>query len=169
MTNYSVISSRINRIAEAITGRNMALSYPIPDIVNGIPVDRFFLYSMGFSKIRERPFGVLTVSQDGGVVLEYVDCHVRDYFDTAQYPFEVKIDYSLPRKISVKEFKTERELINKLYELVRRVAFKDQLTEQERKTVAAWYVMVENSAPQNLIPFYQAIGKNFYEWVVKYV
>ena len=169
MTDYSVISPRVNRVAEMVVGRDMALSYPVPALINGIRADRFFVYGTGFSKTRPRPFAALTVAMDGGVVLEYADCHVRDFMDTEKYPLDGKISYALPQKVSVKELKLEQSTINKLYELVRRVAFKDELTEQERKTVAAWYVMLENSVPRDLVPFYEAMGKEFYEWVVKYV
>lgn len=169
MTDYAMTSKRVFRAVDGMLGRNAALSYPIPDVVNGIRAERFFVYPTGTVKVRERPFGVITVAMDGGAVLEYVNCRARDYFDSGEHPITEKIDYSLPRKISPKEFRTEQGLINKLYELVRRVAFKEELTDQERKALSVWYVMLENSVPQSLIPFYQAIGKNFYEWVVKYV
>lgn len=166
MLDYAVVYPGIQRAISNLCGDSACLSYPMPDIENGIRVERFFVYSMAPGLVRAAPFGVLTTEMDSGMVLAFQNCRLKDYFEREN---TAPIRYELPRKISVKEFRLEQSMINKLYEAVRRAAFKEQLTEQETVALRAYYVMLEKSVPVSLLPFYQAIGKNFYEWVIKYV
>ena len=169
MTDFRVIAPGIARTVEALAGRSTAVSHPMPDILNGIPAERFFLYPTGSSLVRERPFAVLTTAMDGGMVLEYINCHAGDFFDSEKHPMDTKISYALPRDIPTREYRLQESTMEKLYELTRRAAFKPQLTDMERRTVGAWFAMLEGSVPRDLFPFYIEMGKNFYEWVIKNV
>lgn len=169
MLTYAVIFPRLKELVSSICGETAILSYPLPDVENGIRVERSFLYAHGSEIVRTRPFAVVTTAVESGRLLSYQDCRLRDFFDTARHPFSQPIRYELQRKIGVKEFRLEQDMINKLYETVRRIAFQETIQNEEARQLGAHYLMLEKAVPADLIPYYQAIGKNYYDWVVQYV
>lgn len=169
MVKYEVLFPRIRQVVTTMFGEDVSLSYPIPDVTKAIWVERFFLYPAGGSPMRSRPFGMLTVERETGSVIAYQDCRWTDFMDTEQHPFETLICYELPRKITVKEFKVEQGLINKLYESVRCFVFREELTQEEKDTLSKYLVLLLRSVPTSLLPYYQKMGKNFFRWGYCYV
>ncbi len=169
MIEYQVSLREIQRKVAALFGDEVCLSYPLPDLVGETRVEKYFLYPMGNSLVRGRPFGLLTVSMESGAVLAYQDCRLADFVDTKVHPFSEKISYALPRKLGVKEYKLEQSLINKMYEAVRKTAFQTELTGQDKEVLEKYWVVAEAAMPVALVPYYQAMGKNFYAWGYSYV
>lgn len=169
MLEYKVLFPEVKKKAAFLFGDHISLSYPVPDIINGIRVEKFFLYPVASSVQRARPFGLLTVSAESGTVLSYQNCHLSDFMDTQQHPFAEKISYALPKKIGVKEFKLEQSLLEKMYEVVREIAFTDSFTPQQQQVLRKYWVVFEKAIPVALMPYYQAMGRNFFEWGVNYV
>ena len=62
MLEYSVLFPEVKKKTAFLFGDNISLSYPMPDIINGIRVEKFFLYPVSANPRRSRPFGLLTVS-----------------------------------------------------------------------------------------------------------
>ena len=164
MVKYEVQLARIQRVVMTMFGEGVCLSYPLPDITKAIWVERFFIYPAGSRLMRSRPFGMLTVERESGNIIAYQDCRWADFMDADQHPFETLISYELPRKITVKEFKVEQGLINKLYESVRCFAFHEELTQEEKETLSKYMVLLLRSVPVSLLPYYQKMGKNFFRW-----
>lgn len=44
MLEYSVLFPEVKKKTAFLFGDNISLSYPMPDIINGIRVEKFFLY-----------------------------------------------------------------------------------------------------------------------------
>ena len=169
MLEYKVLFPEVKKKVAFLFGDHISLSHPVPDIINGIRAEKFFLYPVASNVQRTRPFGLLTVSAESGTVLSYQNCHLSDFVDTEQHPFEVKISYELPKKIGIKEFKLEQSLLEKMYEVVREIAFTDSFTLQQQQVLRKYWVVFEKAVPVALMPYYQAMGRNFFEWGVNYV
>lgn len=169
MLEYSVLFPEVKKKTAFLFGDNISLSYPMPDIINGIRVEKFFLFPVSANPRRSRPFGLLTVSAETGGVLTYQDCRLEDFVDSGQHPADEKISYALPKKIRVKEFKLEQSLLEKMYEMVRVIAFAESLTEQQQQVLHKYWVVFEKAVPVDLMPYYQAMGQKFFEWGVEHV
>lgn len=164
MQEYETIFPQVQKKVASFLGDQVSLSYPMPDVTKGVRVERFFLYPAGNTLNRQRPFGLLTTAMENGRILEYRDCHIHDFMDTARYPFTHTISYELPKEISVRQYKTEQGLINKLYETVRTIAFQETLYGRQKEVLTKYWVLLLRSVPEALHPYYQKMGKNFYRW-----
>lgn len=164
MKAYSSIFPTVKEMSASLFGDAVSLSYPIPDITHAIRVERYFLYPAGNTLTRSRPFGTVTVEMETGRLLSFQDCRIQDFMDPEKYPFDQKISYELPRKIGIRQLKTEQSLINKLYESVRCFAFEENLTEEQKELLRKYWALFLSSVPTSLLPYYQKLGKNFYRW-----
>ena len=55
-------------------------------------------------------------------------------------------------------------LIRKLYESVRTFAFRRTLTAEETEILKKYLVLLIQSQPDALQPYYRKMGKNFFRW-----
>lgn len=164
MLEYSALFQKVKITAAYLLGDQVCLSYPMPDVINGVLVERFFLYNSGNSTERTRPFALLTVSMESGLIISYQDCRFSDFMDTEKHPFSENISYALPRKIGVKQYKAEQSLINELYESIREFAFKDELTDEQKEVLGKYFALLSQSVPAALYPYYLKMGKSFFSW-----
>lgn len=164
MLTYSTMYPLLIKKVNAIFSEQTCLSYAIPDVINGIRVERYFLYSMTNHPERGRPWGLLTVSMETGDILAYQNCHLSDFMETKAFSFEQLISYELPRKFGIKEFKVLKSLQIKLYERIRKIAFKESLCEEERVILRKYLILMESLIPIALVPYYKQAGSNFFEW-----
>ena len=148
----------------------VSLSFPLPDWQNGRKTDRMFLYRRSTRSLEgPRPFALLTLDFETGAPLAYADARIEDFMGDAHGPWNAKISYALPAGISVRDVQEEQAMLRKLYEGVRCLAFQDQLTEPERELLEKFVFLMDHAGPEGLRPYYEAMGKNFYEWVKKHV
>lgn len=165
MLKYSEIFSDICRKVAYCLGENVITSYPVPNMENGILTEKIFLYRMSRSVERSRPFAVLTVSAENGEVLSYSNCKYEDFVDTGSHPTSKLISYAMPIKETIEEFESEQAMIRKMYEIIRRFAFSDNVTEQERILLSKYRLIFWGAVPKDLTDYYNAIGKEFFKWV----
>ena len=155
----------IQRSVKTIVGEQTALSHPIPDIVgDGIFVEHYFIYPAGTSLFAGRPFAQITIDMKTGMLLAYKDCRVEDFMDQDKHPLSEVINYELPEKLTVQKYIAQQSLINKLYKQVREFVFNESLTEKEQEVFRKYIVLVLNSVPKALVPYYKKLGKKFYDW-----
>ena len=164
MRKYADIFSEIKDMVGSLFGEQMSLSYPMPDIVSGVRVERCFLYYVNASLQRSRPVGMLMLEMSNGRLLSYQDARIADFMDTKSHPFEQPISYALPEKMGVKQFKAEQAEINELYEAVRVFAFADELTKEQREQLNRYLALLQRLTPAALMPYYQELGKSFLAW-----
>ena len=164
MKAYADVFPGIKAMVAYLFGDQVSLSYPMPDVTHAVRVERYFLYPAGNKLTRCRPFGILTVEMDNGRLLSYPHCRIKDFMETEKYPFDQEISYELPRKIGVKQFKVEQSQINKLYESVRIFAFEENLSDEQKELLSQYWALLLQSVPASLQPYYQKMGKNFYQW-----
>lgn len=171
MRKYSDILSNIKRQITPICGENIAFSYPVPDIVNGIKVEKFFIYPISAKLERTRPYVMVTTLMEDGCLCKFQNCRFEDFVNTEEHPFSQKIEYKFPmeRYESMKEIKLEQNLLNKTYELIRQLAFQDSLNDVQKSILVRYFGLFEHATPDYLAPYYKAMGKNFIEWMVKNV
>ena len=169
MMEYRKIYPGIVKMKAALFGEQVSLSWPVPDVVNGVRVEKYFLYAATPAPVRSRPFGLMTVAMDNGRLLAYQDCRIEDFVDTEKYGFDRKLDYALPREMSIDEFKVSRSLLEKLYGQVRQMAFTDEMSEKNCEILLKYSMLMDRLVPKDLIPYYVAMGRNFNEWRNRYV
>lgn len=149
-----------------LLGENIAVSFPIPCVENGIRAEKCFVYRMSFDKTKTRPFAMVVTAMSDGTILEFSNCHFKDFMDTAAHPFSEKISYELPcSSIGAKELKSLNDELYSLYNVVRTVAFQSELSELETSAVDDYKALFDKVVPISLLPYYHALGNEFFEWI----
>lgn len=171
MKTYTQILPDIRSKVTQICGTNFGISFPFVDLINGVKVEKVFIYPVSQTEMRTRPFGVITTSIEDGVILKYENAYLFDFVDTEKYPFNKKISYAIPdgSKKTVKEHQLEINIIFKLYEAIRNFAFEEELTAEQTEILAKYYVIFEKTVPSSNMPFYEALSENYMKWVIKHV
>lgn len=170
MKKYSEILEKNRGIINALGG-NSSISFPVPDLVNGILVEKVFLYPTSPMELRTRPFALVTSAMEDGTILKYENAYVYDFVPTQRHSFEEKISYEIPdsEKKSLREHRLELELLPKLYEEIRTFVFNENLTPEQREILTKYYVIFEKSVPTAQLPFYDGMSENYKKWVVNHV
>lgn len=171
MKIYNEILPDIRSKVTQICGGNFGISFPFVDLVDGIRVEKVFIYPVSNEKMRTRPFAAVTFSMEDGMILKYENAYLYDFADTEKYPFDKKISYEIPdgSKKTVKEHQLELSIIFKLYEAIRNFAFNEELSAEQAEILTKYYVIFEKTVPSSNIPFYEALSEKFMKWVIKHV
>lgn len=147
------------------TRDNFSMSFPAPVKKGGYILDAAFLYGMGISTVRTRPFASVVLEPKSGTLLEYRSAYLEDFADADKYPMSLKIDYSVPSAQSAKEQGELMEKVNMLYGSIRELAWKDKLTGEDERAAAEYYDCFRRAVPKDLIPFYEALSPEFFGWL----
>lgn len=158
-------------IFEAIktaTRSNFAMSFYMPVIKAGHRLDAAFLYEMGdFTTMRTRPYASVLIEPETGTLLEYRNAYISDFVGTQNCPMSQKIDYSVPYAKTATEQGALVARVEELYKIVRELAWKEELTEYEKKTVREYWDCFQKAVPKDLVVFYKALAAAFWEWIEK--
>jgi hypothetical protein len=170
MKKYSEILETNRGIIKAFCG-NSSISFPVADLVNGILVEKVFLYPTSPMELRTRPFALVTSAMEDGTILKYENAYVYDFVPTQRHSFEEKISYEIPgcEKKSLREHRLELQLLTKLYEEIRIFVFEESLTPEQREILTKYYVIFEKTVPTALLPFYDGMSEKYKKWVVEHV
>ena len=166
---YQELFSELKKKIACCFDDSVSLSYPVPEIVNGISVDRIFLYRNTRGPQRTRPFAVLTAAADDGRLLELTDCRYRDFVDSEAYPFSRKLDFSMPEKGSIEDFEKKQRMLREMYETIRLFAFREDPDPAQRELLAKYRSLFVHAVPRDLLPFYRALSPRFEDWAQKTV
>lgn len=171
MKSYLNIQPEIRKMASLLCGPNTQISFPVIDKVNQIIVEKVFVYPFSFNEMRTRPFGCITFSMTDGLLLKYENSYLFDFINTEEYPFDKKISYKIPggNEKSISEYQSQVSNIFDLYESIRRFAFKDELTTDQKETLSKYYLLFNNTVPPTHMPFYQALSQKYMNWVKKHI
>jgi hypothetical protein len=171
MKLYNKILPDIRKKVTELCGASSEISFPFIDFVNGIKVEKVFIYPFSTKEMRTRPFGVVTTSMEDGLVLKYENAYLSDFVDTEKYPFETQISYVIPDGIekSAAEHQLEINIVYKLYEAIRKFAFTEDLSVEQREILEKYYVIFEKTVPASHLPFYEALSKKYMKWVIDHV
>ncbi len=161
---YSDILSELKRKMAFCFDDSVCLSYPVAGMIGGRRVDKVFLYRKAVGTAGLRPFASLVTDAENGDILLLESCKLHDFMDTQQYPLTRKLDYSLPNKTSVQDFKMEQQMIRKLYEGVRTFAFSNELTAEQKELLEKYTFLFTYTTPRELQPFYEALSPEFTVW-----
>lgn len=147
-----------------LLGENAIASFPVPDCERDLMIEKHFVYFVTFGAKSRRPVATLTSEMNGGMILEFTNCHFKDYMDTPQYPFSDTPDY-IVKGISVDELNTYNEELFDCYEIVRRIVFQKSITKKEEQAVLKYKELFKRLVPTSLLPYYISLGKSFFEWL----
>ena len=165
MEQYEKTFKALQGKAAALFGDNVVLSYPVPVREKELLTERYLLMRMSFSTERTRPFALLTVDAKSGRILALEDAWYRDFICTDDYPFDKKISYAFPKETTPAVIKKLSREFPALYQTVRELAFRQELSEEEKKTVQAYRNVMMTLIPEGVLPFYKAVGAEFFAWL----
>lgn len=156
----------VHLIARNLLGDNIALSFPVPAVENGVKVEKRFVYRMSFNSSKTRPFAVIVTSITDGNVLAFINSHYMDFVNTADYPFDKKISYDTSdSSIGAKQLKALLEELDSLYKEFRDAVFGDALTDLQKEAVAKYKEIFDKVTPAALVPYYHALNNQYFEWL----
>lgn len=150
------------------TRSNFAMSFYMPVIKAGHRLDAAFLYEMGdFATMRTRPYASVLIESETGTLLEYRNAYISDFADSQNCPMSMKIDFSVPYAKTAAEQGALVARVEELYETVRELAWKEELTEDEIKAVREYWDCFQKAVPKDLLVFYKALAADFWKWIEK--
>ena len=162
---FEQILTGLNKDLSQMFGDSTVYSYAMPERINGRLVDNMFLYVRGGMALEaRRPFGFVVVDGENGRILCYQDAKYADFMQ-GEVPLDTMINYRLPEKMGVKEFKQVQAELRELYEKVRLFAFSEAPGDEEKAQLRRYLELFDKLSPAALKPYYEAIGKQFYAWV----
>lgn len=148
------------------TRSNFELSFWVPVKKAGHILDAAFLYDMGnFTTVRTRPYASVLIEPATGTLLEYHNAYIHDFADFDKYPMSMKIDYSVPFAKTAAEQGALVAKIDELYESVRELAWKENLTKEDKEAAREYYDCFEKAVPKDLMVFYEALAPEFFKWM----
>lgn len=158
MIAYDTAANKLRDVLTRIFGEAWSLSCPMPGVINGIPVDKHFLYSVFSGPSQSRPFALVASAMDTGTILILKHCAAEDFVDTAKHPFDTPISGELPRKMGVKEYKDGTRQLREAYEDLRQTVFESGTLAGKGEAVYDRYLaLVEGLTPAAHGPYYAAM------------
>lgn len=164
--NYNTAYNILNNKLQMLLSENAMLSFPIPDMENGLKEDVYFVYNTSYQSKKERPYAIVKAAMTDGTLLVYQNCHLKDIVDTKKHPFSDKISYEPEDKsITVDDYAKMIERLKGLYSKLREFVFNDTVTDEERDVAVAYKNLLFKMTSPDLQIYYSAIGKSFSEWL----
>lgn len=147
------------------------LSLPVPALVDGQCVERFFLTDMtGVSPgdaFVPRPYAWLEADARTGDMRTYQRCTARDFLDPALYP----ADCRLSNQVGFADKATFQDALARLreqYEQLRALYWHDRLSGTEAAPPAqreAFRHLFQQCVRAGQLPVYQALSPDFFRWL----
>lgn len=160
MIAYNAAINKLRDVLNRIFGESWSLSCPMPDVLNGIPVDKHFLYPVSSGPTQSRPFALVASAMDTGTILILKHCAAEDFVDTAGHPFDTPINSELPRKMGVKEYKAGMLQLREAYEDLRRIVFeRGAPAGNGEEAFERYLLLVEGLTPAAHGPYYAAMHR----------
>ncbi len=142
-----------------------AFSYPVPGKNGERTVERFFLYSNQPKTIKYRPYAWIVIDSETGRIVQFSRCECIDFAQNLQIPMERQIDYSAPLKVSHKELRNKQLEFNSVYARMREFAFSTTIDESRKDVLFQYKNLQEQLINVEVMPFYQSLSPDFYEWM----
>lgn len=155
MIAYDAAMNKLRDILNRIFGESWSLSCPMPDVINGIPVDKHFLYPIASDSNQSRPFALVISAMDTGTILIVKHCAAEDFVDTAKHPFNRPVNGELPRKMGAKEYRNGMRQLREVYEDLRRIVFEGGAPDET--ALERYLALVEGLTPAAHGPYYAAM------------
>lgn len=165
MNNFDMRNDKIAHLRKVINVK-FAVSYFVPVIIKDVLVDVAFIYSaITGSKARTRPFAKVMFEHNGSGLIEYKNSFIDDFMDSEKYPITTEVDYSFPADVSVRELGENMKKVNSCYDEICELAYKTELSDEEKAKVCEYKDLFIKSTPEALMPYYEALSPEFFEWL----
>lgn len=142
---------------------NEELSFPIIKKEGNRLVETMFVYTKPNSTLDSEdvglPTALLDVNSSNGSVLKYVLCDADDFEFNKYKPIKHETD------LKNREYNIKR--LYEIYDKVRLFVFKDRITPQEAIILAEFRVLFYKTVYKIHIPYYEELGKDFFDWMSK--
>lgn len=162
MTYEEIFKVLLSEKIEEYVPDGISISHPVLDMRNGHLVDCFLLYSLSRDQTK---YTVPTAR----IIIDSENKKLVEYGSAEELPFSVYngTDYfSIEADCYTRDDtpKAEDEY-QKLYIDVRKIAFKDMVSPEEKKIVARYVKILKSIEYEHLVPFLYELGTEFFRWV----
>lgn len=154
-----------DRCVVAVQTELESLSYPVPGVINGALVERFFLFPNHPAALKQRPYAWLTVSSETGRLLQFAHCSVQDFAAPLQAPLTDQIDYSAPAEGGYRKLLALKRAFSEQYEMVRTFAFAGALTPEQREQLSQYRQLQDQVISPGAMEYYRMLSPEFYAWM----
>lgn len=156
-----------NHMIAAVQTELEALSYPVPARYGEILAEKFFVFPNQPGTKKNRPYAWLSVDTKNGRLLQYSRCEADDFAASLGIPVGTPVDYSAPVSESFRKTLAAKKEFSETYRIVRGLAFKDELTEEEKGELQRYIALQKQVINEELFAFYRALSPEFYLWLDK--
>lgn len=144
----------------------ISVSHPIINIVDGRIVDCFLLYSSSSDKTK------YTVPS-ARIVVDSIQKSLVDFKTVDDMPFSVYdgTDY-FTDEIDNQDLNSRNDIekeYERLYINVRKIAFKQDITDAEKEELICFIRMLKNVEKEHLLPFLFELGESFFIWTKRVI
>lgn len=164
---YKDLLKKVKRQMTEITGNGYSLTPAFVKEENGHKCEVYFAYNLSGKGDITRPYIRLVTDYGTGIILEYRNAHYCEFANADKFPLDGKMSPKVPIAKSAAE---QAELLNKLlslYESVREFALSEDISDEERKTLAEYRQCLYDTIPAELMAFCVDAEKDFFEWIDK--
>ncbi len=165
MKSLQDIKALVAKGVHALVNGGYSVSQPVPCVENGCRTERVFFYPNTLQTERVRPYAWASVSPEHGRVLSFQTCVIHDFMDTQKYPLDQLVDYSVPIAKTAKEQGELLKQYEAAYEEIRKFAFAEKLDEIQKNQLKIFWQLFSRTIPPGLIPYYESLSPDFFEWM----
>ncbi|MCD7884174.1 MAG: hypothetical protein LUI87_10810 [Lachnospiraceae bacterium] len=160
-----VLSDRIRKSGILpITTRTMVSAW-MPSMLRGELVESAFLYyAQTPAEAMRRPYAWFTVDSRTGALIRFEYCVIQDFTDTEKYPLDMKLE---SKPLPLKERISAGKAFKAAYEASRPFLFMrpEELTAEQIAVLSQLKETMGKTIQPELMPFYQALGQEFMNWL----
>ena len=141
-----------------------SISHPVLDMRNGHLLDCFLLYSLSRDQTKYTvPTARIIIDSGNKKLIAYRSAEELPFsaYDGTDY---FLIDTNYYTRDDVQKMEDE---YRKLYIDIRRIAFKDTVSPEEKKIIVRYVRMLKLIEYEHLVPFLYELGATFFQWVKK--
>jgi len=140
------------------------IGYIVPAAENGKLIERAFLKHSN-AKTLSRPFAWVGFDKESGMLLYYKHCMSEDFMDTEKYPPTVRLKGEFSSQRTPAQQAEYESRLWEAYKKIRGFVLRENLTDEQKALVAEYRRIWELAVMTDLIPYYKALSKEFFEWL----
>lgn len=142
-----------------------ALSYPIPGIIKGRRVERFFIYPKTSCSKRRRPYAWLTLEMEKGNIIQYEHCAIHDFAAELHAEPGFMLSYAVPGNTDFQTAQVMKKKYMTQYEKIRTFVFEKNLSKEQFHNLTEYNKSMEAIWEIELMKFYKALSPEFFDWI----
>lgn len=162
---YAAALKKTKNQFAALTGGNYSFTPAIPALAQGRKYEIYFAYKIERDKKIPRPTLKAVADYKTGDIAEFTNADYNDFADAKKYPRGKKFDANVPVAKTAREQMALLKNLEAQYEKVREIAFKENLSDEEKNILADYVKILAQTVPNELLSFCVETETKFFEWL----